>query len=226
MRNPKITLLLTLMFILTFLGLGRGEKIDYVVSLGKVELGKAQFNYPLNAYVEIDGRQATLMTFETNLINFIDKETIYSDPDSLLPIKIERDLRMWRSNEKITEQYDQHNFILSITKLKGRRRQNFQIKKDGVIHNAILLPFYVRYVAGLNVGWTLIAQLPTRKFEIKLVAIEDVKVPAGIFKSYRFESSPKKFRIWISADERRIPLKILDSSVPAGYTLSMKEYHS
>ncbi len=97
------------------------------------------------------------------------------------------------------------------------------MKKDGPIHNAIMLPFYVRRMDNLGVGWSTIANLPKQRFEIKLVSLEEVVVPAGSFKSYHFISLPEKFELWISADERKIPVKIKGLG-GVGYTFVMKEY--
>ena len=65
--------------------------------------------------------------------------------------------------------------------------------------------------------------LPTQEFKITLVSIEDVEVPAGTFKAFYFESEPKRFAIWISADDRRIPVKIRGSG-GVNYTMAMRSY--
>jgi len=198
-----------------------GEKIVYDVKLGEINLGKARFNHLAN--VQLDGRTVNLAIFETRLIRFRDVEKIYSDPETFLPLKVERDIVVWPKAEKITEDYDQKNFILTITKTQGKKQEQTLLKHDGSIHNAILLPYYVRRTAKLQPGWTLKANLPTQQFEIKLVAMEDLKTPAGKFKSYYFQSTPQRFEIWISADERRIPLKIKGCG-GIGYTMVMREY--
>lgn len=198
-----------------------GEKITYNVYLGKLYLGRAVFTHLPRVILE--GKSVSLMTFETKLVNFADLEKIYSDPHSLLPLLVEREVSTWPFPEKITEKYDQENYILTITKLKGRREKKTVIRKDGVINNAILLPYYVRDKARLDIGYSLAAELPTREFSIHLVAKEEIQVPAGKFTAYHFVSSPKRFEIWLSADEERIPLKI-KGAAGLRYTLSMKEY--
>ncbi len=198
-----------------------GEKIIYNVQLGKLNLGKAVFEHL--PYTDLRGRKANLMTFETRLARFSDLERIYSDPQTFLPLRVERYVSTWPFPEKITEDYDQQNFTLVIKKLKNNKQQETVIRKDSVINNAILLPYYIRDIAKLELGYNLMAGLPTQEFIIELVAIEEVVVPAGKFMAYRFESRPKKFEIWISADERRIPVKINGTS-GLGYTLALQEY--
>ena len=198
-----------------------GEKITYHVQLGKLNLGKAVFEHLPNA--ELQGRKVNLMTFETKLARFTDLERIYSDPKSFLPLRVERYISTWPFPEKIIEDYDQGKFTLTIKKLKNNKQQELVIKKGNVINNAILLPFYVRDIAQLEVGYNLTAGFPAQEFIIGLVAIEEIKVPAGKFMAYHFESRPRKFEIWISADKRRIPVKINGTS-GIGYTLVMQEY--
>ena len=198
-----------------------GEKITYDVKLGKLHLGKARFNNLAN--VQLDGRLLNLMTMETKLTQFTDTEKIYSDLQTLLPVRIERDILNWPIRERITEDYDQDNFTVTIIKNKGTKQERLVIKKDSHIHNAVLLPYYVRRMPSLDVGKIIIANLPTRRLEIKLVSIEDIKLPAGTFKAFHFKSTPKQIEIWISTDERRIPLKIQGTGI-FGYSMVMSEY--
>jgi len=198
-----------------------GEKITYNVRFGKLHMGRAIFRNVGKS--ELNGKPADLITFETKVTGFHDLETIYSDPLNFLPLKIERRINNLAIQEKITENYDQQNFILAISKTKGKNKEQFRIKKNSAIHNAILLPFYVRRIPKLEVGWTLMVQLPTQQFLIRLVSVEQVRVPSGEFSCYHFESFPKKFEIWISADNRRIPVKIKGLGA-LGYTMVMQDY--
>lgn len=198
-----------------------GEKIIYDVKLGKLYLGGARFANIANA--QVNGKILNVMVVETQLIRFRDTEKIYSDLETLLPVRVERDILNLFVREKITEDYDQDNFTVTIIKNKGGQQEKLVIKKDSHIHNAVLLPYYVRRIPRLDVGRIIIANLPTRRLEIKLVSIEDVKVPAGTFKAYHFKSTPKQIEIWISTDERRIPLKIQGTGIFA-YSMVMSEY--
>jgi len=198
-----------------------GEKIVYDVMVGGLRLGKSYFTNIANA--EVDGRILNVMVFQTKLARFSDTEKIYSDPQTLLPIKVERNILNWFTREKISEDYDQENFTVTVIKNKGTRQEKIVIKKDSFIHNAILLPYYVRRLPETDIGKPLIANLPTRRLEIKLVSTEDISVPAGTFKAFHFTSTPKQIDIWISADERRIPLKIKGTGA-FGYSMVMKDY--
>lgn len=197
------------------------ERITYDIMLGKFCLGTAVFN--AQAPLELGGNTVNLMTFQTKIVRFTDLEKIYYDPRTFLPIKVERDIYIWPSRETITEEYDQENFVLNITKLKGKKEEKTLIKKEGFIHNAILLPYHVRQLGDMDFDWALTVRLPTQQFEIKLISKETITVPAGKFLAYHLKSIPKRFEIWITADSRRIPVKIKGSGV-FGYTLVMRDY--
>lgn len=203
---------------------GVGERLLYDVKLGKITLGKAEFSHA--ARVELNGKALHLMIFETKLPRFTDTEKIYTDPETLLPIRIERNILNLFSREKITEVYDHEQFTVTINKRVGsQKREETVIKRDSPIQNAILLPQYVRHQPELKIGDVFTANLPNRRYEIKLVSIEEIKVPAGTFKAYHFESKPKQIEIWISADERKIPIKI-QSNATFGYMLVLREHNS
>lgn len=192
-----------------------GEKIIYDIK----PVGSAEYNDL--GIVDLWGKKMKLATFRTRVLNFDDIETIYSSPESLLPLRVERDISLWPVKENIIEEYDQVSSSLIIRKLKGKRGQEQIFKADGPIHNAVILPFYLRSIKDLNIGWSMVVRLP-QKFTVKLVSEEDIEVPAGKFKAYHFTSDPYKFDIWISRDKLRLPLKIKGAG-GLGYTLLLKE---
>ena len=198
-----------------------GEKITYQVKLGRINLGKAVFRRLPDA--TLNERPVSLVTFETKLARFRDFEKIYSDPENFLPVKVERSVTTWPFPETITEDYDQKNFVLTINKTARGRSTQKVFKKNGPINNALLLPYYVRNATDLDKSFSLKVLLPIQEFTIQLAEKTEVEVPAGKFMAYRFKSTPDKFEIWISADERRIPLKIRGSS-GLGYVLVMEQY--
>ncbi|MDD5348075.1 MAG: DUF3108 domain-containing protein [Candidatus Omnitrophica bacterium] len=198
-----------------------GEKITYDVTMGVLRLGSAEFHY--KERTTLGSKPADLVTFTTRLARFRDSETILSDPLTHLPLRVEREVVIWPRTERITEEYDQENFLLTVRKRSGSRESIVDFRKDAVIHNAILLPYAVRRVTGFEPGWTFTANLPTQKFTIRLQGVEEVRVPSGVFNAYHFVSIPERFEIWISADERRIPLKIRGTA-GLGYILAMRGY--
>ncbi|HQJ15294.1 MAG TPA: DUF3108 domain-containing protein [Candidatus Omnitrophota bacterium] len=198
-----------------------GETITYDVKMGALKIGTSTFRH--EGQEKYNDNDVQVVVFATRVVKLNDTETIWADSKSFLPVRVKRDIRMWPKYEQIEEVYDQARSTLDITKTVGARKYDQRIVKDGPIHNAILLPYQVRRVAELAPGWSIKVTLPTQEFRITLARIEDVEVPAGTFKSYYFESDPRRFEIWITADERRIPVKIKGSS-GFNYMMLMSSY--
>jgi hypothetical protein len=173
--------------------------------------------------VDLKGVKVNLVTFKTKVLLFEDTEKIYSEPESLLPIKIERTISKLWGKEYITEEYDQKKFTVTFRKFKGNKIIYEKIiKAKGPIHNAITLPFYLRGRSDLRIGWHFTARLPA-EFELELVSIDQIKTPAGKFQAYHFKSIPDKFEIWINKNNPRVPLKIEGKGI-FDYALLMKRY--
>ena len=194
-----------------------GESILYSIS----PFGKAEYNDL--GVVDFKGKKVSLVTFKTKVLFFEDTEKIYSDPESLLPLRIERTVKKIWNKEDITEEYDQKKFTFVTRKFKGDKIIYERITKaNGPIHNGITLPFNMRRSKGLKIGWFFTARLPN-EFKLELVSIDEITVPAGKFQAYHFKSTPDKFEIWVNKDTPQIPLKIKGKGV-LNYTLLMKEY--
>jgi hypothetical protein len=193
-----------------------GEGIVYVIKpLG----GKAE--YLDSGSTVLEGRQVQLTVFKTDVFGFKDTEKIYSDPETFLPVRVERDIKGWFGQENIVEAYDQKDFTVTITKFKKDKKVSEQVlTADGPIHNAILVPFYLRKVPDLKVGWSFIFRLP-QKYVATCVSTEEIVVRRKKFFAYHFTAVPDKFEIWISRDEPRLPLKI-KGKAGFNYTLLMK----
>lgn len=193
------------------------KKITYTIS----PVGVAEFNDL--GVVELKGQQVRLHKLKTQIFGFSDDEKIYSDLKTLLPIRIERDIFRWFRRERIIESYDQENFVLTIEKFKGKRKvKEFVIQRDGPINNAILALFDLRTIIEPKVGMSFNVNLPTQ-FQIKVASQDKIKIRKDIFEAYHFISDPNRFEVWISNDERRIPLK-MKLRIGIGYTLVLKEY--
>jgi hypothetical protein len=194
-----------------------GESILYLIS----PLGRSEYHDL--GLVDLKGIKVNLVTFRTKVLFVEDTEKIYSDPESLLPQKIERTISKLWGKEYITEEYDQEKFTVVIRKFKGVKLVNEQIiKANGPIQNAIILPFYLRRRPDLAIGWHYTARVPA-EFELELVSIDEITVPAGKFQAYHFKSTPDKFEIWINKNTPRVPLKIQGKG-SFDYALLMKKY--
>ncbi|MGE5309413.1 MAG: DUF3108 domain-containing protein [Deltaproteobacteria bacterium] len=194
-----------------------GERIEYEVKMGALKIGSAVFTREEPA--TINGKEQDVFVFETRVVRFTDTERIYADPETLLPLRVDRDISMWPRKERIVERYDQKNLQVTISK----NGQTQEIKSDDHLNNAVLLPFSIRENPDLRAGWKIRVNLPTQKFEVTLVGTERVRVPGGEFDTYHFTSQPEKFEVWMTKDTAKIPVKIKGTS-GLGYTMFMSAY--
>ena len=195
-----------------------GESILYLIS----PLGESEYNDL--GVVDLNGIKVNLVTCRTKILFFEDTEKIYSDPDSLLPLKVERNISNFWIKEYITEEYDQKKFTVTLRKFNGDKIIYEHITNaNGPINNAITLPFNMRRTEGLKIGWQLTVQIPTDKFKAELVSIDEITIPAGKFQAYHFKSIPDKGEVWINKNSPRVLLKIQGKGI-FNYVLSMKKY--
>ncbi len=229
MKINKTTLILSAA-LLAFLAAGRavdggivtpdnqGERILYDVT----PAGTAE--YRDLGVVDLEGMPMNLATLKTKALLVEDTEKIYSDPESLLPRKIERDVSSFFWKEQITEEYDQKKGTVTITKRKNGKQVSTRILQGGgQMNSAILLPFSLREQLNPRIGMQVSATILPNKFKIKLVSVDKITVPAGTFQAYHFKSLPDKFEVWINKDNPRVPLKIQGKGI-FSYALSMQEY--
>ncbi len=194
-----------------------GESITYLIS----PFGRSEYNDL--GVVDLNGVKVNLVTFKTKVLFFEDTEKIYSDPESLLPYRIERAISGFWSKEYITEEYDQQKFTVVTRKFKGVKLIKEQITKAGSpIQNTILIPFYIRRHPDIEIGWSFTVRVPA-EFRLELVSIDEITVPAGKYQAYHFKSIPDEFEIWVNKETPRVPIKIQGKGA-FKYALLMKTY--
>ena len=218
MRNCIFFLLIFLLLSSTVFPLEhQGEKITYSIS----PFGNAEYNDL--GLVDFNGQKLKLITFRTIVTGFDDLEKIYADPNTGLPIRVERYISWPFSKEHLVEEYPPGRNSLIIKKyIDNKMVEEHSFSAKGPIHNAILLPFYLRATRDLSVGWNFDVRLP-EEFKVTLVSIDEIYLPTGKFTAYHFSSSPHKFEIWISKDEKRIPL-IIKGMGGLDYSMQMHSY--
>ncbi len=199
----------------------RGEKFIYFYSMGPLRTGSAELTFV--GETTIDDKRAFLVRFESQVGTFYDAENIYAETEKLYPIYVERDIRNFGFSTTIREKYDQANHKVEISKRGLIGTTTKIIKKKSPIHNALLLIYCCRNIplSELKPGYEFDVVLPMDEFKVTLTKIEKIKVPAGIFDAFFFESSPEKMKLWIATDEKRTPLKMenLTSFGPSSITL-------
>ncbi len=197
-----------------------GEKFIYEVKYNRLKVGKCILTF--HGEEDLDGREVYHITLLTKIPSLKDTEELYADKSTFLPVEVHRKIKKRLGfNDKIKEVYDQQNFRVDISQKSSLRSKSFSIEKDSPLHNAILLTYCYRAKESFNKSERLKINLPTVEFEVMFKGIETIKTPLGKYRAYAFTSDPPKFKLWLSADEKRIPLKI-ERPGKLGYSLIIK----
>jgi len=198
-----------------------GEQLTYDVFLKGLRLGSSVLTF--HGETELNGRKCYHITFHTDVKAFNDKEEIYADRETFLPVRVERSIQQFGTFPyTIQEEYDQELFKVDIHKQGKVFSKNTTIQREAPIYNPILLPYYYRIQPVIREGERKEITLPLLEFEVVLVGEDTLAIEIGEYVAYIFDSVPSKFKFWLSADERRIPLKI-EGLGPLGYSLIIKE---
>ena len=144
---------------------------------------------------------------QTNTLNFKDIERIKGDSD-YYPLEVRRNIRLFGKSIQILEKYDQKKKSVEILRKTAGKTSRQIISSDVKIHHPVLFIYYCRSQE-LKLGKSWMVNLPLLgRYKLKVTKLEKVKTPAGRYLAYRIESFPSEIKFWISADEKRLPLKI------------------
>ena len=190
------------------------EKFRYGIYLTGFKIGESTISF--EGIKELNGRDVVFITMESKAPSFYDYEEIYGSVDDFTPLLVKRKVRMLGEDIQITEEYDQENKKVTITR-KSKETKVQTISSEKQLNNIILFLFYLRTKKRLEIGEKIAFNLPTKSLEMVISKTTSIKTPKGRFEAYYLESSPSKYRAWFSSDEDLIPLRI-DGAVGFGNT--------
>lgn len=189
-----------------------GEKITYVIKNFGIKAGEATlvFKGPL-------ADKTFLIVFRAESFNFLDEEKIFVNPETFLPVKVQRDLNIFGKKEKITEYYDPQKGVVRVVKVSGGKTTEQVIKKKGDLDNIYSFIYRYRRDGKFRIGDTLTMNLPTKDVEIGMLKKSKLKAAGKKFDAFFMQSNPKKYKVWFDSSDQRIPLRI-DGSIGFGNT--------
>jgi hypothetical protein len=197
-----------------------GEKIIYDVYFKEMRIGHSSLQF--NGVKKLKAGNFYEIIFYTEVTGFKDKETIYAYRGSFLPFKVIRDIhKMGLFPLDITEIYNQKKHEVKIKKQGRFLSKEHTISSQAPIYNPILLVYYYRSKEHIKSKKPQFINLATNNFTIVFQGVEKITTPIGQYPAYVFADEQGRFKFWLSADKRRIPLKI-ESFNSFGYSLEAR----
>lgn len=184
-----------------------GEVIKFGIYSYAIRVGSGRLNY--TGLKTMDAKVCRHIIFKVSTFSVNDEEDIYGSLDFAFPVRVERNVTLFGKNEVISENYEEDNKSVSISKRVNDSSPEIEnIQSQEQLNNVLLLIYQLRNDSDIKEGKTYHINLPTQKFDLVVYARERIKVPLGVFDVFFIESKPPKYKIWIEAKDSRIPVKI------------------
>ena len=150
------------------------------------------------------------------------KERVFLDSQTLLPIKVERDIVFFGKKEIIEETYDQERGKIKI-KRKNSKEPEEMLSQDTPIHNILELLYFFPQDLVLEPDQWMIFNLPTQKIRIKMVKERVLKMNGIDWDTYFLVGrGAKRFSLWLDKEEK-MPLRLEFISLAGKITVVRKE---
>lgn len=201
-----------------------GEKIVYAVKMGPVRMGTATLSY--SGRTKLGNRELETIVFVTTGLNFLDTEKIYAEPKTFYPVRVERTLNLWGRKMDIVEDYDSKDNSWRLTKKEDGKVTEEVFREDSRVQNIIAVVYFYRQMGELEIGKSLDFNFSKAKVKLRVTKIVDFPLGDKTHQAYLLESVPHKYRVWLDAGDKRIPLRIDGSLLGFGnMAMIMREYN-
>jgi hypothetical protein len=196
-----------------------GEKLLYDVYLYISPVGK--FSLVYNGIVYNSTKPMIHITAITDVVGFYDKEEIYGDPETFLPIRVERLVKQYGTEKNLTEYYNHETNSVRIMN-SDTNEEIESIKKSSPLQNVILLYYFFR-TQELKIKDEFAYNLPTEEGVVTVKKKKNIKVPYNSCETFYLKAKPNILEIWVSTQPEPLPMKIKLKTLLANYNLELKE---
>lgn len=225
---------------------GLGERLEFEINYGFVTAGYATMEISPNFQV-MNGRNCYDITVSINsapsfdwVYKFREKYKCYLDAEGIFPWKFEQHLREGNYERDFEAVFDHANLKVNTTTLdKGEKKPDREHVIPMYVHDIISAFYYARTqnYSGMKEGELI--SIPsfykdtTYNLNIKFLGREDEDVPAGEFRCFMVQplvkegaltSKAEDIILWISDDDRKIPVKIQLSIIIGSVKTELKGY--
>jgi len=200
----------------------QGEKVSYNIKKFGIKAGEASVAFL--GIVQDQGKDLVLIKFRATAMNFLDEEKIFADPQTLLPVRVERNLNIFGSKEKITEYYSSNPAQVRVVKtVKGKTTES-TLPGRAPLDNLYCAIYRYRKNGKFVIGESFPLLLPTTEVSVGLKRKTTISAGGKNRAAYYLESIPAKYRVWFGVDQGNVPLRIDGAVGMADATMIMRKY--
>ncbi len=198
-----------------------GEKLTYQVTFWGIRIGEIRMT--LKEMTEIENIPVYHLLFDAKSSRYSDRKDIFVRTADLYPIRV--DFNINKEGVKIIrrEDFDQEKKILTVYEKANGEEMRETIQYETRIMDDVWALYYLR-TKELKEGDKFPLQITNAKYTLEVKGKERMEVPAGNFEAYLIISRPPKTKIWLSDDEKKLPLKIQNKILLGSLTLTLVEY--
>lgn len=199
-----------------------GETVTYAIKKLGVKVGEATLVF--HGLYQYGTQNVYRIVFTAKAMNFLDEENIFVDPQTLYPIRVERNLNIFGRKEKIFEVYDHVNGEIHISKVVKGKGSLQTIKKTGPIDNIYCFLYRFRQETAIDQKGSFEMKLPTRDVAIEFVKQDELKAGGKTYQTLYLQSVPKEYKLWFDSGAKKVPLRIDGAMGIASTSLVIQEY--
>ncbi|MBI5474373.1 MAG: DUF3108 domain-containing protein [Ignavibacteriae bacterium] len=214
-----------------------GERLVFDVSYGPITAGEAIMAIP--RYETIAGRNTYRVEFSVNslpsfdwIYTVRDKYLTFVDVEAIAPLRFEQHIREATYKRDFIADFDQANHVARTSE------GNYPIPE--YVHDIMSAFYYARTLsyAGMKPGdyVTLYNFYKDKSHELKVKFLgrQELEVEAGTFNTVVVEPLVKegglfkaegRIVIWLTDDERKIPIRVNTKVVIGSIDVELREYH-
>ncbi len=215
---------------------GVGERLVFDVSYGFITAGEAVMSIP--SYDSVDGRRCYRVEFAVNsLPSFAwvykveDRYLTFIDAEAIAPWKFEQHIREGSYKRDFVAEFDQVHLLAHTTEGVHKIPQ--------YVHDIMSAFYYVRTLdfSSMQPGQVLTLynfyKDTTYELGVKFLGRQELEVEAGTFKTIVVEplvkegglfKSEGRIVIWLTDDERKIPVRVNTKVLIGSIDTELREY--
>lgn len=215
---------------------GVGERLVFDVSYGPIAAGEAVMAVP--RYETVAGRNCYYVEFTVNsrssfdwIYEVRDKYLTFVDVEAIAPLRFEQHIREGTYTRDFTADFDQVSHIAKTSE------GNYPIPE--YVHDIMSAFYYARMLdySGMKPGEYITLfnfyRDTSHELRVKFLGKQELEVEAGTFNTIVVEplvqegglfKAEGRIVIWLSDDERKIPIRVNTKVVIGSIDVELKEY--